>query len=216
MNDLQLTKRIRDALAHDGRLSETAVGVSARNGVVTLRGSVQTHRRKLDAQTIAASIDGCRDVYNELTVEPPGQHSDEEVTDFVRKALESDADVHSETILVMVSRGIVQLSGNVTTPAERAIAEDVALAARGVREVKNLLLVSRDGRIEDEALMDRIREALSHTRGLRDTNVHVAVTGETAILTGAVQELWQKQTAEQVVRRFVASDVRNEIQINGC
>lgn len=213
MSDEHLARTVRRALMQDGRLSEQAIDVSAEHGVVTLRGAVQTYRRKLDAQMIAASIHGCRGVMNALTVEPPGQHSDEEVTDFVRKALESHADVHAETILVSVSRGIAHLSGNVASHAERTIAEDVTLAVRGVRDVQNLLIVSLGGQIEDEALITQIQEALSHTRGLRGTNVHVAVTGETAVLSGAVQELWQKEFAEQVVRRFRITDVRNEIQI---
>jgi osmotically-inducible protein OsmY len=76
-----------------------------------------------------------------------------------------------------------------------------------------MLIVDLEGQIEDEALSREIEETLSYTRGLRDADVRVTVTGDTAVLSGEVRQLWQRETAESVVRRFRISHVQNKIQV---
>ena len=214
MNDDELGARIKRALFRDGRLSEQSVSVTVRQGVVTLAGSVQSYRRKLAAQEIAASFEGCRDVVNRLTVHPVSPLPDDQVAEYVRQSLEAHADITKEVITVSVRRGIVTLTGHVSNPFERLIAEDIALSVRGVRSVENLLSVDLDSAIEDEALCREIQSALSLARGLRDVNLRVAVSANTAVLSGTVGELWQKETAESVVRRFRPWSIRNEIVVS--
>ena len=214
MNDDELGARIKRALFRDGRLSEQSVSVMVRQGVVTLAGSVQSYRRKLAAQEIAASFEGCRDVVNRLTVHPVSPLPDDQVAEYVRQSLEAHADITKEVITVSVRRGIVTLTGHVSNPFERLIAEDIALSVRGVRSVENLLSVDLDSAIEDEALCREIQSALSLARGLRDVNLRVAVSANTAVLSGTVGELWQKETAESVVRRFRPWSIRNEIVVS--
>jgi osmotically-inducible protein OsmY len=213
MNDDELGARIKRALFRDGRLSEQSVSVTVRQGVVTLAGSVHSYRRKLAAQEIAASFEGCRDVVNRLTVHPVSPLPDDQVAEYVRQSLEAHADITKEVITVSVRRGIVTLTGHVSNPFERLIAEDIALSVRGVRSAENLLSVDLDSAIEDEALCREIQSALSLARGLKDVNVRVAVSANTAVLSGTVGELWQKETAESVVRRFRPWSIRNEIVV---
>jgi osmotically-inducible protein OsmY len=211
--DEELVRRVKNAFLHDARLSEYSIQVRIENGIATLEGTVQTHRRKLAAQEVAASVDGCRGVVNELEVEPPGSFPDDDVAHHVRAALDAHADITKEVITVSVSAGRVTLNGRVGSNWERTLAEDIALSARGVRSVQNLLTVDLAGEIEDEALSREIQEALSYTRGLRETGVQVAVAGNTAVLSGEVSGLWQKEAAEAVVRRFRVTQVRNELLV---
>jgi osmotically-inducible protein OsmY len=215
ITDEELVGRIRNALLVNEALSERPIEVSVANGIVTLQGTVQTHRRKLAAQEIAASFDGCRGVVNELNVEPPRLFADEDVAKHVCAALDAHADITKEVIMVSVTNGLVTLNGNVSSEWERTIAEDVALSARGVRSVQNLLVVDLAGEIEDQALSHNICEALKWARGLRDSDIRVAVTGDTAVLSGEVERLWQRETAETVARRFRVRDLRNEIVVTG-
>ena len=71
------------------------------------------------------------------------------------------------------------------------------------------------GEIEDQALSLNMREALKYARGLRDYDIRVAVTGSLAVLSGTVQHLWQKETAESVARRFRIRTIRNDILVTG-
>jgi osmotically-inducible protein OsmY len=154
-------------------------------------------------------------VENQLSVVPPGPVSDTRIAEYVRAALDAHADLTSETIAVSASAGAVTLSGSVASHWERTLAEDVALGSKGVNAVKNLLMVSLDEQIEDEALCREIQATLAYTRGLRDTDIRVAVNGNAAVLSGEVPALWQKEMAETVTRRFRVSTVRNEIIVMG-
>jgi osmotically-inducible protein OsmY len=211
--DKTLCEQIRQAFMLDDRLSEQPIEVAVLNGTATLTGTVQSHNRKLAAQLIATSIEGCRGVVNELQVEPPGHLLDERIAEYVRAALDAHADITKETVTVSVSNGAVTLNGSVGSHWERTLAEDLALGCKGVCTVKNLLVMNLGGQIEDEALCREIQASLAYTRGLRDTDLRVAVNGDTAVLSGEVPELWQKEAAETVAKRFRVSCVRNEIVV---
>jgi len=213
--DRKLIEAIRNAMRKDERLSGQSIDVLAKNGVVELVGTVHSYRRKLAAQEIASTFEGCRDVVNRLVVKPPCVVPDEDVTNGVRAALDAHADITKEVITVSVSSGTVTLRGQVRSNWERLLAEDVALSVRGVRKVENALFVDPMGRVEDEAMSYEIKEALSSARGLKDADVHVAVTGDLAVLSGTVQALWQKETASLVARRFPVRTVRNDMVVTG-
>jgi osmotically-inducible protein OsmY len=215
IRDEELVGRIKHALLLNETLSEHPIQVTAANGIVTLEGAVQTHRRKLAAHDIAASFDGCRGVLNELKVEPPGPLPDHDVANHVRAALDAHADITKEVITVSVTGGMATLNGRVGSNWERILAEDIALSARGVRGVQNHVIVDLPGEIEDEALSREIQDALSITRGLREADIQVAVAANTAVLSGEVTALWQKEAADSVVRRFRVTNVRNEILVTG-
>lgn len=213
--NVDLADRMRQALLEDGRLSGQPIELTVTNGIATLRGTVHSHRRKLIAHEVVASFDGCRDVINEITVEPAGSVSDDEVAAHVRAALDAHADITDEVITVSVNNGAITLNGHTAGEWGRTVAEDVALSAKGVRSVQNLLVVDLAREIEDKALSHNIAEALRYARGLRDAEIHVAVSGNLAVLSGEVQHLWQKETAGTVARRFRILQVRNEIVVTG-
>jgi osmotically-inducible protein OsmY len=216
VTDQQLAELIRTAFIHDDRLSAQPVEVLVDNGVVTLRGTVQSFRRKLAAQEIAGQFEYVRDVQNHLLVEPAAGTADIEVAEHVRSALGAHADVTQEAITVAVEGGNVTLTGHVGSTWERAQAEDVARSARGVREVNNLLMVDALEAVAEEQLGEQIRAAFAHTRGLRDAEIHVAVSDAAVVLSGEVENLWQKQMAQSVAERFRLVRLRNEILVRGA
>jgi osmotically-inducible protein OsmY len=213
LTDITLGKRIKDALFKDERISGQPIIVSVHKGIVSLGGSVQTYRRKLAAQEIASSFEGCRGVKNELVVEPAGPIPDTEVAHSVRNALNAHADITKDTITVSAAGGVVSLNGNVGSNWERTVAEDVARSARGVSDVQNLLVVDLPAKMEDKRLKQDIQEALSHARGLGGRNVNVAVSEGAVVLSGQALSLAQKEMAERVVRRFRFREIRNDILV---
>jgi len=215
MTEKTLSKLIEDAILKDERISGQSITISIRKGIVTLSGSVQTHRRKLVAHEIASSIEGCDGVVNELVVEPPGPTSDEETANNVRAVLNAHADITKETIAVSATAGIVSLNGNVGSQWERLIAEDVARSARGVKDVQNFLVVDFPTKMEDKRLKQDIEAAFSHARGLKDRNIHVAVSEGAIVLSGEVLNLTQKEMAERVIRQFRFREIRNDLLVTG-
>ena len=213
INDIELGERIERTLMRDSRLSAQPVGIRVKNGEVTLEGWVQTFRRKLAAQQIAAAFEGCRHVINNIEVRPPEPISDTKIASYVRRALRLHADLAKESVTVSVKEGIVSLKGNVYSQWERTIAEDVARSAIGVRDVQNLLVIDPTAVDENVSICEEIKNVLSHTRGLKDEQIGVALGAGTLVLSGSVKELWKKETAESVANRFGLIRIRNDITV---
>lgn len=215
MNNKTLGKLIKDAILKDERISDQPITISIHKEIVTLSGYVQTHRRKLIAQEIASSFEECRDIINELVVDPPGPTSDEETTNNVRTALDAHADITKGTIAVSSSVGVVCLNGNVGSQWERIVAEDVARSARGVKNVQNFLVVDLPTKMEDKKLGQDIKAAHFYAYGLKDRRINAAVSEGAIVLSGEALNLAQKEMAERVVRRFRFREIRNNIIVTG-
>lgn len=68
LEDAGLTAKVKTRLASDERVSAFDVDVDAREGVVTLEGSVGEEEAKSAAEEIARATDGVSDVVNRITV----------------------------------------------------------------------------------------------------------------------------------------------------
>ena len=67
-----LTAKVKTALAKDeGMRTMTSIDVDSADGVVTLKGKVDTADAKKKAEAIAKKVDGVKKVKNELRVEAP-------------------------------------------------------------------------------------------------------------------------------------------------
>jgi osmotically-inducible protein OsmY len=124
--------------------SRDVIGVTIEDGVVELVGHVGSLSHKRLAGALAWWTPGCRDVLNELQVNPPEQDGDDELADAMRLVLEKDPlVVHADDIGVAVRNGVVTLSGVVATEEERRMAEFDAWYLVGVCDVRNGMEVRR-------------------------------------------------------------------------
>jgi hyperosmotically inducible protein len=71
--------------------------------------------------------------------------SDDVLTDQVKMKLANDRDVGAAGIEVKVSKGVVELTGNVRKEATRVKAERLAKKVKGVKSVVNQLKISQTG-----------------------------------------------------------------------
>lgn len=213
--DAQLSERLKQAMLMDGRLSSQPIDVNAVGGVVTLSGAVQSFGRKRAALEIAGAIEGVRAVCDEIEVVPAHPHSDQELAEQVRRALEACGGVVKAAITVEIASGVVTLRGNVAAAHERLIAEDVAIAVPGIRHSYNLLFVNDREQLEDASRARDLEMAIGLTGGLRDAAIRAAVANGAAVLSGAVSHPWQRRLAESVAGQFRFVSVRNEIVIQG-
>jgi osmotically-inducible protein OsmY len=213
LTDEHLAKLVENAIRRDERVYLQPIEVSVNDGIVTLDGTVRSHRRKLVAYEIASSFEGCRDVVNKLAVDPETPPPDKEVVKNVVSSLNANADIVEGTINVAVADGVASLTGTVKGDWERFIAEDVALSAKGVRGVENKLIVDPILGVYGEQLAKGMKTALDQARGLKGAAIEVEISGRTVVLLGVVHMLSEKETAEIVVRRFGLQNIRNEIVV---
>jgi osmotically-inducible protein OsmY len=124
--------------------------------VAYLKGSIGSEVQKDLAEQIAMSIDGVREVKNQLKVVPeltkkadnPGKTAERSfgqivedltITASVKSSLLTNQNIEGLNINVDTSFGEVTLQGKVKSGTEKALAERLASNTEGVREVNNNL-----------------------------------------------------------------------------
>ena len=115
MTDSELKRDVLDELRWEPTVDEAHIGVSVKNGVVTLTGHVPSYAEKFGAERTAKRVHGVKAVANELEVKLPGssRRTDEDIAAAVVRALEADLSVPADKIKVTVSNGWVKLEGEV-------------------------------------------------------------------------------------------------------
>jgi osmotically-inducible protein OsmY len=146
ITDSWLTAKTKIALYGDDRIKGGQVSVETVQGVVSLRGKVDSADAKTAAAAVAQAVEGVKRVRNDLQVVPAGtrkavEASDTEITRQVEGRLAKDARL--KKVDVRTDGGAVILTGAVLGIDASARASELARGVPGVRMVKNEL--SYDG-----------------------------------------------------------------------
>jgi osmotically-inducible protein OsmY len=119
--------------------AQGTIEASVHDGVVRLRGRVSSLSHRRLAAVLAWWAPGCRDVVNELAVDPPERDHDGEIREAIDLVLNKDPIVHSDQIEAQVRDARVRLRGVVATREEKRMAERDVWYIDGVRDVINEL-----------------------------------------------------------------------------
>ena len=150
VSDTWITSKTMIALFADERVKGTQVSVETmKDGVVHLRGKVDSAEAKAAAGEIAKGIEGVKSVQNDLQVVAPGNRkavtaNDKEIEKQVETRLAKDAQLKS--VDVRIDAGVVTLTGEVPSITAAAKASEMARGVAGVRAVKNELSVRQASR----------------------------------------------------------------------
>jgi len=146
VSDSWLTSKTKIALFSDDRVKGSQVKVETKDGVVYLRGKVDSAEAKAAATSVAQGIEGVKSVKNDLQVVSPGARKLVDAKDAdIAKAVESRLSRESDLkkIDVRADAGVVTLTGEVPTISASAKASEMARGVNGVRSVKNELTFTR-------------------------------------------------------------------------
>ena len=139
-SDSWLTSKTKIALFADERVKGRQVHVETKDGMVMLRGKVDSAEAKAAAVEVTKGIEGVKDVKNELQVVAPSHRSevtadDKVIAKNVQSKLKSDPQLKNAK--AEVNNGVVSLTGEVKSIDASAKASEVARGVAGVRSVKN-------------------------------------------------------------------------------
>ena len=140
--DSQLQHNVLDALAREPALHAGEIAVSARDGVVTLSGLVDTYIERCIAVRTAHSVPGVAAVADELAVRVPSAFGsfDTQIAHAAVDAIARERRVRG-TIRITVQQGWLTLEGSVDEPAQRVAAERAVRTVAGVAGVSNRIEV---------------------------------------------------------------------------
>jgi osmotically-inducible protein OsmY len=130
--------------------------------------------------------------------------TDTQIQQDVLAQLKWDPRLAPNEIGVIVKDGVVTLTGSVSSYIKRWAAEDAAHRVRGVKAVANDVEVRflPDSKKTDEDVAKAVVRALEHDAFVSTDRVDVTVSDGWVTLKGEVEWQFQKQDAEQVVRRI--------------
>lgn len=125
-----------DTLVPGGRVRATVAA-----GCVTLDGEVDWDHQRVAAEQAVTPLMGVRSIENRITVRP--KWTTGELQTEVSAALRHHRELHLQHVRIDTVRGLVVLSGQVPSLAERSAVERAAWNAPGVLGVVNELTIGR-------------------------------------------------------------------------
>jgi osmotically-inducible protein OsmY len=198
--DEQIQRDVLEELRWDARVQPNEIGVSAKDGVVTLTGWVDSYAKKWAAERAAHRVRGVKAVADDIEVRLPSsaERTDADIAAAATRALEWDAFVPIEKLDVTVAKGWVTLKGEVEWEYQKRAAERVIRRLSGVRGVTNLVTVKPRVQPSPQELKQRIENALVRSAETDADRISVDVDGGKVVLKGTVRSWMEREEAERV------------------
>lgn len=194
----ELQRDVQNAIKWEPQLHAAEIGVTAKDGIITLMGKVDAYYKKLEAENAAKNVDGVKAVVEEIEIiYSSTTKSDEDIAKDVLKALIDSWYVPNEKIQIKVEKGWVTLEGQVTWNYQKVAAHNAIIHLTGIKGVTNHIKIKAE--VQDQIDKKNVRKALASNWTLHSENIFIKVDGTKVTLTGSVSSLYQKELAEKIV-----------------
>ncbi|HUJ59038.1 MAG TPA: BON domain-containing protein [Kofleriaceae bacterium] len=196
-SDQQLKHDVENELRWEPSVDEAHIGVSAKDGIVTLSGHVPTFGEKYGAEQAAKRVLGVTALANELDVKLAvgGPITDEDIARSCRNALRAYAAVPEDRLRLVVNNGWVTIEGMVDWQYQKNAAEEAIRHQPGVRGIANgIQLVARASVVE---VKDKIEEAFKRSAEIDSKRISVEVCAGKVVLRGEVHSWSERNEAQR-------------------
>jgi osmotically-inducible protein OsmY len=197
--DSELQQDVIAELKWEPLLREAEIGVSAKQGVITLTGTVDSYAKKAEAEDAVKRVAGVKAVVEKIMVKYAGEWAkkdDGDIATEVVNAFKWNWEVPSDKVKARVENGWVTLDGQVEWNFQSDAAKNAVRNLSGVTGVSNNINVK--SRTEDAIEKQDIERALKRNWSVSGQDIGVAVSGHKATLTGTVDSWYQKEEAERI------------------
>lgn len=213
--DAQIQKDVMDELRWEPLLNASEIGVSVKNGVTTLSGTVNSYYKKTTAEKAARRVNGVKAVAEDLEVRFSESliKNDTEIAEIILNNLKWNSAIKEEKVKVKVDNGVVTLDGEVGWKYERDLIEAEVEGLNGVKLVVNNISIKPG--ILPKDLNQKIKSAFERNASCDADKIKVSVSGHTVTLSGKVRSWAEKNDAENVA--WAASGVtkvENQLEID--
>ncbi len=185
--DAHLQRDVLDELEWEPSVDAAQIGVTAKDGVVTL--AVPVYSVKHKAEEVAKRIHGVRAVANEIQVRPSDANvlDDEQIAAAAVHALQWDSEVPDQNIRIAVEDGWIKAEGTVEHRYQKDAVDRALRHLRGAQGMKNEIGVVSPQTIS--AIKTAIESAFKRSSLLNSKTLAVEVEESKVTITGDVHSL---------------------------
>ena len=206
-------------------LKDDAVKAEAKDGVVTLTGTVVEESHKGLAQETVASLPGVTRVDNKLATkaEVATENADTWIGRKVTLALLFHRNVNASKTTIAVKDGIVTLKGEASSVAQKELTTEYAKDIEGVKEVKNDMTVAATPekpeqtageKLDDASITAQIKTALVTHRSTSSLKTKVETRDGEVTLTGIAKNAAEKSLVTKLVTDIKGvTGVKNQMTV---
>ena len=195
----ELQKDVQNAIKWEPLLHAAEIGVSVKDGVVTLTGIVDGYTKKTEAENAAKNVKGVKVVVEKIEVKYDlsyDKKDDNDIADEILNAYKWNWQVPNDKVKVKVEKGWVTLDGELNWNYQKTAAKDAVSKLMGVVGVVNNITIKS---ISKEAVeKEDIENALNRNWSLSSEEIYVHVSDHKVTLTGTVGSWYQKDEAARI------------------
>ncbi|MDZ4087871.1 MAG: BON domain-containing protein [Tabrizicola sp.] len=142
-DDKHLKQAVLDELKWEPSVNAAQIGVTTKDGIVTLMGSVESYAEKHAAETATLRVKDVKAVAEEIEVKIPFsvKHGDAEIADAAVNRLTWNVSIPKDAVKVAVSNGWVTLTGDVHWHYQHDAAAEAVRTLWGVTGVSNQIAI---------------------------------------------------------------------------
>lgn len=212
--DSEIQRDVMDELKWEPFLQSNEIGVSVKNGVVTLSGTLDSLLKKSAAEKAAKRVSGVRAVAEDIEIRPSGllAKNDTEIAQAVLNALKWHSAVKEERIKIKVEDGVVTLDGEVDWEFQRSSAVLQIENLIGVKRIVNNISIKANLPVKE--IRQKISAAFHRSATIDSEKINLEVSGNKVTLKGKVRSWAEKNDAENAVWASPGvSRVENQLEI---
>ena len=213
-DDSQLQQAVMTELRWEPSVVAAHIGVTAKAGVVTLSGHVESYAAKHAAETAARRVKGVMAVAEEIAVRlaPDVSRGDDAIAEAVLDRLSWDVSIPRDAVTVRVEKGWVTLMGEVDHWFQKDAADQDVRRLWGVVGISNQVTIKPT--VDAALVSDDIMHALHRSWFFDPNTIDVHTNGGTIRLSGTAHSPHDRQVAAEVAWSAPgATAVENDIAI---
>ena len=202
------------------------VKIAAKDGIVTLTGTVQDKDDKALAQDTVENLPGVTSVKNEIVVTPTApEHSDAWMAFKIRSRLLVKANVSAASTKVEVQDGVVTFTGTADNIAQKELTAVYAKDIDGVKTVQNNLVIkattppageTMGEKMDDASITTQVKYALLTHKATSALKTKVTTTDGVIVISGEAASNAEKSLVSKLAQDVRgAKSVTNNMTVKG-
>ncbi|MEM0575663.1 BON domain-containing protein [Flavobacterium polysaccharolyticum] len=211
----ELQTDVQNAIKWEPLLNAAEIGVTAKDGVISLTGVVDSYAKKVEAENAAKKVIGVKALVEKIEVKFPSSFvkTSLEIANEVLAALKSNWSVPEDKVTVKVEDGWVTLEGELPWNYQKEAAKSAIIYLAGVKGVTNNIKIKSESH---DAIEKRdIEKAIGRSWTIDDSDIVVSVSGTTVTLKGTVGSWYQKEEAARIAWNTPGIwHVKNELEVD--